>query len=517
MSTLVHTDGRAVTKTLRAEADVVIVGSGPAGAAVARECALQGLDTLVLEEGHEARPEDFPASGLQAMSKLYRDLGTSVAFGPTVIPFLQGRAVGGTSVINGAISWRLPRDVHQRWARADPAFGDAVPYEALARAEAHVEQLLGVEPTRPEVAGKKNLLLAKGAEALGLEHRPIRRNVRGCRGSGRCLQGCPNGAKLSVDRTFLADAVKFGARVFSGVRVSRVLLERGRAYGVAGRAAGGGEVVAFARHAVVLAASAIQTPLLLRASALTRGPVGDGLMAHPGVSVTGLFDEPVHNELGATQGHEVIGLRHEGLKVEALGFDLSILASRVPGLGDAFAANLSRLSHYAAWGAALRAEAQGSVRGVAGRALVRYALTGADVRKARRATRVLVDLFLAAGAREAYPGVPGMPEVVRTREEAARLEMDGPLDARAYSMSMTHLFSTARMGSRREASVVGLDFQHHDARRLFVADSSVFPSNTGVNPQVSIMAFAQLCAERVVELVPRRAAPAARTFLSVAS
>ncbi|MFZ5438384.1 MAG: FAD-dependent oxidoreductase [Myxococcota bacterium] len=500
MSTLIHTDGREVKQPLRAEADVVIVGSGPAGSTVARECALAGLDVLVLEEGHEARPEDFPASGFQAMSKLYRDLGTSVAFGPTVIPFLQGRVVGGTAVVNGGISWRLPRDVHERWARADPRFGEAVPYEALARAEAHVEALLEVKPTAPEVAGPKNLLLAKGAQALGLEHRPIRRNTRGCVGSGRCLQGCPNGAKLTPDRTFLADAVKRGARVFSGVRVERVLVEGGRALGVTGTAAGGGRVDVTARHAVVMAASAIQTPMLLRASGLTRRPVGDGLMAHPGVSVTGLFDEPVNNHLGATQGHEVIGLRHEGIKFEALGFDLSILAGRVPGVGEAFAERLQQLSRYAVWGAALRADAQGTVRSVGGRAVVRYALTPGDVKKARRATRVLADLFLAAGAKEAWPGVPGMPEVVRTHEEAARLETDGPLDARAYSMSMTHLFATARMGSERETSVVGLDFQHHDVRGLFVADSSVFPSNTGVNPQISIMAFAQLCAERLVGL-----------------
>ena len=498
MSALVHTDGREVTRALRAEADVVVVGSGPAGAAVARACALAGLDVIVVEEGHEARPEDFHPSGFKAMAALYRDLGTSVAFGPLVLPFLQGRAVGGTSVVNGAICWNLPRDVHAAWVQADPALADAVPFEAIARAEAEVEARLNVRPTEPAVAGVKNLLLARGAEALGLAHRPIRRNVQDCEGTGRCLQGCPKGAKLSVDRTYLPDAVARGARVFAGVTVRRVRVERGRAVGVLGRAAGGGSVEVRARRAVVLAASAIQTPMLLRQSGLTRGPVGDGLMAHPGVSVTGLFDEVVNNHLGATQGHEVTGLRAEGIKIEALGFDLALLASRVPGVGREFGERVAQLSHYGVWGAALRAEAQGTVRSVAGRALVRYALTPADVRKARRATRVLTDLFLAAGAREVYPGLPGVAAVVRDRAAAAAIETDGPLTASAYQMSMTHLFGTARMGSDRARSVVGLDFQHHDVRGLFVADSSVFPSNTGVNPQIAIMALAQLCAEGLV-------------------
>ncbi len=497
MSALVHTDGRDVRRALCAEAEVVIVGSGPAGASVARACALAGLSVVVLEEGHEAGP--FSKSGFQAMAALYRDLGTSVAFGPSVMPFLQGRAVGGTSVINGAINWKLPRDVYEGWVRDDAALADALPFEAIARAEEEVEQRLHVRPTDERIAGPKNLLLAKGAEALGLEHRPIRRNVRDCEGTGRCLQGCPTGAKLSVDKTYLPDAVARGARVFAGITVEQVRTERGRAVAVLGRAAAGGRVSVRARRAVVLAASAIQTPMLLRQSGLTRGPVGDGLMAHPGLSVTGLFDEPVNNHLGATQGHEVIGLRREGIKVEALGFDRSILASRVPGVGRQFARNLERLDRYAVWGAALRAQAKGSVRSVGGRALVRYALTQEDLMKARRAVRVLVELQLAAGAREVYPELSGAPHVVTGRAQAAELEARGPLSAGAYTMSMTHLFGTARLGSDPSRSVVGLDFQHHDVRGLYVADSSVFPSNTGVNPQIAIMALAQLCAERVIK------------------
>ncbi|MFO0587894.1 MAG: GMC family oxidoreductase [Polyangiaceae bacterium] len=497
MSALVELSGDLVKRPLQEAADVVIVGSGPAGATVARSLSARGLRVIVVEEGPEVRPEQFPASGLQAMRRLYRDMGTSMAFGNVPMPYLQGRVVGGTSVINGAISWRLPPEIVQGWIQADPRLSEGLSYEAIAAAEQRIEERLHVRPTDPLVAGKKNLLLAKGADALGVSHRPIRRNVSGCVGEGRCLQGCPHGAKLSMDRSFLPDAVASGARIFAGMRVDRLLLTNGRAAGVTGVSAAGARFEIRARHAVVLAASAIQTPVLLLKSGLSHGPVGEGLTAHPGVSVTGRFKEAVTSYRGATQGHEVTGYRAEGIKLEALGFDLSLLASRLPGVGADLARRIAEADQYAVWGAALRAEGRGRVRSGPTRPLVTYSLTPEDVRKARRGVRILGDVLLAAGAEEVYPGVPGFDPVVRSPDRMAAFEREGSLSAADYTMSMTHLFGTAKMGSDRRTSVVGPDFQHHTTERLYVADSSVFPTNLGVNPQIAIMALAEVCASRV--------------------
>ena len=431
------------------------------------------------------------------MASLYRDMGTSIAFGNVSMPYLQGRVVGGTSVINGAISWQLPESVVSDWIAADPRLAEGISYDALAKAEAEIESRLNVHPTEERLAGPKNLLLGRGADALGVAHRPIRRNVSGCVGEGRCLQGCPHGAKLSMEQTFLPDAVAAGARIFSGMRVDRVLVEGHRARSVNGVTAKGARFSLRARHAVVLAASAIQSPCLLRSSGLTSGRVGDRLTAHPGVSVTGRFDTPVRNWRGATQGHEVTGYRGEGLKLEALGFDVSLLASRIPGVGASFGRRLAEIDRYAVWGAAIRAEASGSVRPGPLGPIVRFSLTAADVKKARRGVRVLGDALLAAGATEVYPGVPGFDDIVKDRARMASFEDEGSLVASDYAMSMTHMFGTARMGSDPETSVVRPDFRHHHTEALYVADSSVFPGNLGVNPQIAIMAMAKLCGDGV--------------------
>ncbi len=475
-----------------------MVGSGPAGACAAWEAARRGARVIVLEAGPWIQPKDFPESAFAAMRQSYRAMGASVVMGAAPIPYLQGKMVGGSSPINGAICWRLPADVHAEWLAADPALAEALPFETIEALTDEIEARLDVAPTRPGVAGSKNLLMARGAEALGLAHRPIRRNVKGCEGLGRCMQGCPKGRKTSVDRTVLSDAMAAGAKVISSVEVTRLRRSRGRVTGVLGRAAGGGRVRVDAKR-VVVAASAVQSPALLMRSGLTQGPVGRHFQCHPGVSMAGRFREEVRMWEGATQGHEVTGLRHEGLKFEALGFGLGLLATRLHGVGRGFAEQLEGMAHWLDWGAAVRAKAEGRVHLVLGRPVLRFSPAEEDLARFRKGLRVLGEMMFAAGAVEVSPGLQGFPSSLRSPAELALLESEGPRRAAAFPAAVTHMFGTCRMGSDPQRSVVAPDFAHHAVAGLYVADSSVFPTNLGVNPQIPIMALARLCGQRVME------------------
>jgi choline dehydrogenase-like flavoprotein len=161
-----HVDGAGVARTLELDAEVIVVGSGPAGSSAARELARSGARVIVVEAGPWVRPDDFPQSAFGAMSRLYRDMGSSVVLGAAPIPYLQGRMVGGSSPINGAICWRLPRDVWDAWVAEDPALRDALPWDELETLTDEIEERIGVAPTDPAVAGRKNLLKAQGASTV---------------------------------------------------------------------------------------------------------------------------------------------------------------------------------------------------------------------------------------------------------------------------------------------------------------------------------------------------------------
>ena len=99
------------------DCDVVVIGSGAGGATAAAELAEAGFDVIVVEEGSYYSTRDFTADSSAMVRQLYRDGGATMAIGNPPVMYQEGRAVGGSTVINGGMSWRTPEKILTRWER----------------------------------------------------------------------------------------------------------------------------------------------------------------------------------------------------------------------------------------------------------------------------------------------------------------------------------------------------------------------------------------------------------------
>jgi choline dehydrogenase-like flavoprotein len=158
---------------------------------------------------------------------------------------------------------------------------------------------------------------------------------------------------------------------------------------------------------------------------------------------------------------------------------------------------LLKYKHVSNWALVVRSEAEGRVKSILGKNMVQFTPTPKDMGNLRRGFRVLSEMMFAAGAKEVWPNLHEIP-ILRSPDDLKHWD-NMPLDARSCGMMLSHLFGSTRMGSDERSSVVGLDFQVHGVRGLYVLDSSIFPTNLGVNPQHTIMAVARLGATRVAE------------------
>ncbi len=489
-------------------ADYVIIGTGAAGASAARVLAVAGYDVVMIEEGPWIGKSEFRQDAWSAFKTLWRDAGFQVAEGRSFFPMLQGSAVGGSTVINGAIVHRIPEEIHSAWG--EPAgVDDVFSMAELDRAYEALDFELSVAPGPEEVLGNNNRLMRAGAEKMGIRSNVIRRNVVGCEGTNSCLNGCRNARKQSMNFTFIPRALKHGARVFATCKATKIESKNGRATAVRGRfkddprtGRKGPSLRVEARRGVLVAASAVQTPLILAKSGIGKQSklVGRRFQCHPGSGLVAAFDQPVDMHNGITQGYETTHWWAERMKFETVGVPIEVGAGRLPGFGAPFVSKMAEYRHHASWGVQIRSEAHGRVkRGLSGRTVIKWDFTDADIVTLKTGLKRLCTMMFDAGARCIWPGIHGLPDEISSPDELNRLD-DLPNDPRLFHGIASHMFGTATMGVDPAKSVVSPTLESHELKGLFVIDSSVFPTNMGVNPAHTISAMAWLAAERMADV-----------------
>jgi choline dehydrogenase-like flavoprotein len=518
------------------DADVVVVGSGAGGGVIAAMLAAAGRSVVVLEAGPFVDEPSMPDDELDAFGRLYLNHGLLSTWDGS-ITMLAGSAVGGGTLVNWMTTIGAPPAVRERWRREDGLDGLA-DGEAWSADVEQIERELSV--TAVAHPPPKDVAILRGAERLDWEAAPIRRDALGCDDCGSCPFGCRRGSKRSGIRVHLADAYRAGARIVPRARVTRVLMEHGRAVGVEANALmpdpatgeplrdaaapGGVRIRPLVVRApqVVVSAGALRTPAVLNGSGLDHPAIGRHLRIHPVPVVAGRMAEPIDMWHGPMQGARSLQFVDDepgrnGYTIESAPGHPGLLALAIPWEGtDAHASVMADARSIAPFLAVTRDGGEGRTTLTrAGRVRIDYRLDAVGVATLRHATVRMARLARAAGAIEilaaATPpiwfrggtGVPGASEAAFGRFERRLEGMD--LAPNRGSVFSAHQMGTARMGADPRSHACDPDGR---VRRgpsddevvggLYVADSSLFPTGLGVNPMLTIMALARRVARTVL-------------------
>jgi len=483
--------------------DVVIVGAGAGGGTAAGVLAAAGLDVVVLEAGEYNDDADLDGTEHTAFTKLYASAPTMSAEGQ--IALMQGVGLGGGTVINYTTSFRTPDDIRAEWAAVGARqFAE----DEYTRSLDAVCERLGVnfEHQRP---GIRDELLERGAHKLGWHCEPTPRNVLGCEQDvecGRCGLGCRIGAKQSTAKTWLVDAADAGARIVVGARARRITTSGGMATGVEALTASGHRLSVRSR-AVVAAGGSVQTPALLRRSGLANPNIGRYLRLHPATGVWSRYDHDVLPWTGPPQSR--YSMEHRDLDGAAHGV-IYETAPVTPGFGAVFmpwensaqhASGMRDLGKHSLTAIIIRDRDPGEVKvGRDGEPVVHYRLSPHDAAHFHRGIVGAAEIAEAAGAKEVFTThfkpvryVPGQGSI-KQFDADARATGYGP---GRLALAALHIMGTARMGGDADTSATNPDGATWDIPNVIVADSSCFPTASGVNPMISIEAIAHMNATRL--------------------
>lgn len=501
-------EGRRHAGDVDAETDVVVIGSGAAGSVVAALLAEAGQRVIVLEEGPHVSVEEIQRMRpSQHLRRAWRDAGMTVAVGvgnsPT-INVTMGRAIGGSSILTGGVCFRTPEHVLDDWATRLGLTDYTA--DRLAPHFEEVERAISVEEVPLSMRSLSTKKFAEGAEKIGLDIQPMRRNTKGCNGCGRCNFGCPHGAKMSVDMTYLPRAVAKGASLWSDCLVDSITIEQGRATGVTGRVLGratglfgrAGRLEVRAKR-VVVAAGAYHTPLLLAKAGVGKRSkqVGRNMTLHPAFRMFARFEERIDGWRGALQSAYSQSLEDRGVTLMGLFVPPGVLAATMTGFGPEHVRRAKDLPHLAVFGGLIHDEGGGTVRRGPGREpIVTYRMSSGDRARIPLMIRTMAEAFFAAGAREVFPPILGQPGV--SADAFRRLDLEHVPSMR-LECSSQHPLGSARMGVDPNHSVVDPNGRAWDVDGLYVADGSVVPTSLGVNPQLTVMAVATRIARCMID------------------
>jgi choline dehydrogenase-like flavoprotein len=274
------------------EYDVIVVGTGPGGAAVARECAKNGKKVLLIERGGRVNRVGNTVS----MALMAKRFGLTLSREGYWVVSVNN--YGGASNVAAGCAVAPPREVFSPF-RID-----------LTEAAAQVKKDLRVQLLPDELVGKANLRILETANDLGYHWTKIEKFIdpdKCVPDCADCMLGCRRGAKWT-SRVYGDEAVAYGADLALHTRVTRVIAENGRATGV--QAVRWGMPVRYWGKTVVISA-AVGSPVILKNSGIEeagRGFACDWLQFVGGIvpGMNTLHANPM--SVGTLEHHESDGI-----------------------------------------------------------------------------------------------------------------------------------------------------------------------------------------------------------------
>lgn len=235
------------------EYDVIVVGSGPGGASVARGLAGEGRKTLILEWG-----DNDPVKGtfLQTLPRAFLP-GRGLLLTGQALGMVRGITTGGSSLLYCATAFDPPTAMLRRHG-----------VDIAAEAE-ELKTEIPIAPLKDELMSPAAQVFLESASDLGYDVGKLNKFIYQdkCETDCQlCLYGCPQGAKWNA-RNFVADALQSGARIINRARVEKVIVENGAAIGVEYKRRGAAFKV-FADK-VVVSAGGIGSPVILKRSGIS--------------------------------------------------------------------------------------------------------------------------------------------------------------------------------------------------------------------------------------------------------
>jgi choline dehydrogenase-like flavoprotein len=472
------------------ETDVLVIGSGAAGALLAHRFAEQGKNVIMLERGKRFVPQsDFTNVETQMIGRMYVDGGLQLTQDFN-LAILQGSGVGGTTLINNGICFRIPSTILDDF----DALGARIDRDLLDKKFAKIETRLNVHPLERNILNQGSVRFMNGAMNLNMNPQVIQTNFNDCLGSGNCNLGCKYNRKLSMLLTYIPWAVEKGATVIA--ESEAIGMEHdGKSVSLVRCKTKAGVEFAVRAKQVVVAGGAIGSSMFLRQCDITKN-VGTRISFNIAAPMHVLFNDIVDS----FDGVQMCVYARQGDFLLETSFNPPAATSLI--MQGWFEEHYDRMKNYRRLGTVapvVGTKPVGTIKkAIIGGNGVDFKLDPGDFEALKRGVAEISRVLFAGGAEEIYPSTFHSGSI-KSEADIERV-VKAIVNPEDMNMSSAHPQGGNPMSDNRDIGAVDSNFRVHGFSNLFVADASVFPVSIHVNPQLTIMALAEYAADKIMSL-----------------
>ncbi|RVD87455.1 uncharacterized protein DFL_001690 [Arthrobotrys flagrans] len=523
--------------TIQLSTSILIIGSGCGGGVVAGHLAkaIPHHQLMVVEKGFWYPKHKAPANERDGLKKLYEEGGTLQSNDGSLAVF-AGSTWGGGSTINWGVSWQLPARTRREWNKKyglpfveSPEFQDCLDY---------VSNVGKVQTWKENEHNPSNATIVNGSHRLGESYLTVPQNIEGdadahnkicgafcaisCKGSG-AANVADRGGKVAVTKSYLADAREQGARFLQGFDVTRLVFDKkGNVTGAEGlwradpsEPAGTGKKVFISAKKVVVSGGTLNTPVILQKSGLRNWWIGRNLHLHPVIFCLAEWKEETRPWEGSIIS--VANIEHTNLDNDGHGAVIEGMLM-LPGLGTAilpwknsldFKKRMLRYNHLTNQVIICRDRDSGRIilDPKSGKGRVEYTVSEFDKTHLMESFVAAMKINHVAGAQKIYTPVVGGPIYERLDDKDADQKAFDEVVAKLRKIGLTndntsygsaHQMGTCRMGPTPRMGACNDRGKVWERNGLYVADASLMPASSGVNPMITTQGLAEWVARGIV-------------------
>jgi len=461
----------------------IVIGSGAGGSVASLELSKKGESVALVEEGKEFNNSFFKNNSIADRTKsLWRNGGITPIFGRPPIAYVEGVALGGTTVSNGGVLERPPSNLLDKFNKKFNISGYSS--SELKEIFEQIEAKLFVKKVLENNDNIDSTILVNTLNKNNISYRPTALARNNCKNTNQCISGCPTGAKMTnLSLTYIPEALNRGLTLFTENKVVKIFKRNGL---ITLKVKKNKKYFNMYCEKLYISAGPIQSPFIILKNGLNKF-AGNKINFHLNYKIGAFFNKKINAKNGTIYSLDVDHYKKEGFSFNSANFNCSYFFSSFPNLSNK-EINLieKQIDFHALYASIIKIEGYAKiVSSMASEPILYYKLESEDILKIKKSIKVFCEILLESGAQKIYLPYSGN-FIIKSSKDIENFVSE--FNQKKMNFVCAHAMSSCKMSNNSDGIVddSGNLRNHND---IIVADNSILPESVGESPQLATMAF----------------------------